>query len=197
MLVRATSRCSTLVSPLARSFSAGPNFEMSDEQSAIKDLARSFVKDQVVPAAAEYDRSMKFPQPLFKQAWELGLVNIHVGEEAGGLGLHTTEGVIVAEEMAYGCSGFGTAIEANTLASMPVILGGSEEQRKKYVPQSYQPPSLSPTPPLHPLTPHPFPGTWAGSLRRPSSARTACPSLELVLTWLRFRLARRRRATTT
>ena len=49
------------------------------------------------------------------------------------MGLHTLEGCVIAEEMAYGCSGVGTAIEANTLASMPVILGASEEQKKKYL----------------------------------------------------------------
>ena len=113
--------------------SGGVSFNITDDQRAISDLVRSFVKDQVIPQAAESDRTMKFPQELFAQAHSLGLVNIHVPEIAGGLGLHTMEGVLCAEEMAYGCSGFGTAIEANTLASMPVILGGTDAQKKEYL----------------------------------------------------------------
>jgi len=113
--------------------SPGVGFSLTDEQMAFRDLARSFTADVIIPAAAEFDRSMKFPEDIFKQAHDLGLVNMHVGEKYGGLGLHTMEGVIVAEEIAYGCSGVQTAIEANTLAQMPVILGGSDEQQKKYL----------------------------------------------------------------
>ncbi len=75
----------------------------------------------------------QFPSEIFNQAHELGLVNCHVEEACGGLGLHTLEGVIMAEEIAYGCSGVQTAIEANTLASMPVILGGNDKQKKEYL----------------------------------------------------------------
>lgn len=108
-------------------------FEMTEDQAAFRDVARNFAKEVVKPAAAAHDRSGKFPTEIFAQAHALGLVNCHIPEKFGGLGLHTMEGVIMAEEIAWGCSGIQTAIEANTLGQMPVILAGSDEQKKKYL----------------------------------------------------------------
>ena len=72
---------------------------------ALKQLARDFARQEMMPVAAEYDRTMEFPWEPFKKAWELGLVNTHIPEHCGGLGLGCMEGVIIAEELAYGCSG--------------------------------------------------------------------------------------------
>ena len=101
----------------------GLSFELTPEQNAFKELARSFAKEEIIPVAAKYDKSMEYPHDVFKKAWELGLVNAHIPAQYGGLGLHTVDGCVIGEEIAYGCSGIGTAIEANTLAQMPVILG--------------------------------------------------------------------------
>jgi acyl-CoA dehydrogenase len=76
---------------------------------------------------------MQFPHELFNQAWEMGLVNAHIPEAFGGIGLHTVEACVINEELAYGCSGVSTAIEANSLAQMPVILAGSDAIKKKYL----------------------------------------------------------------
>ena len=76
---------------------------------------------------------MNFPHESSDQAWELGLVNAHIPEAYGGLGLHTIEACVINEELAYGCSGVSTAIEANSLAEMPVILAGSDAIKKKYL----------------------------------------------------------------
>jgi len=131
LLNRNTSKVMT---PAARHMSAGGfNFELTEDQQAYKELARSFARDEIIPVAAEYDRTMKFPQPVFEKAHALGLVNAHIPEEYGGLGLHTIDGCVIGEELAYGCSGVGTAIEANTLAQMPVILAGNDAQKKKYL----------------------------------------------------------------
>jgi len=86
-----------------------------------------------MPVAAEYDRTMAFPRPIFDKAWELGLVNTHIPEECGGLGLGCLEGVIIGEELAYGCTGIMTAMEANGLAEAPVIIAGTHEQKAKYL----------------------------------------------------------------
>ncbi|CAN0334588.1 unnamed protein product [Ectocarpus fasciculatus] len=112
---------------------AGLSFDLTPEQHAFKELARSFAKDEIIPVAAKYDKSMEYPHDVFKKAWELGLVNAHIPTKYGGLGLHTVDGCVIGEEIAYGCSGIGTAIEANTLAQMPVILAGSDAQKKKYL----------------------------------------------------------------
>jgi len=83
--------------------------------------------------AAEYDRTMEYPQKVFAEAHKLGLVNTHIPEAAGGMNLHCMDGVVIQEELAYGCTGIQTAIEANSLASMPVIVAGTLEQQKKYL----------------------------------------------------------------
>lgn len=78
---------------------------LSDDQKAIMEAARAFAKAEMIPVAAHYDRTGEYPHAVFKKAWEAGLVNMHVPVEYGGAGLHALEGVIVAEELAYGCSG--------------------------------------------------------------------------------------------
>ncbi len=106
---------------------------LSSEQNQLKELARHFAQNEMAPVAAHYDQTMEFPRPVFDKAWELGLVNTHVPEEYGGLGLGCFEGVLIGEELAYGCTGIMTAMEANGLAAAPVILAGSHEQKKKYL----------------------------------------------------------------
>jgi acyl-CoA dehydrogenase len=64
---------------------------------------------------------------------QLGLVNTHIPTECGGLGLGCLDGVVIAEEISYGCTGIGTALEANGLGEAPVIVAGSEAQKKKYL----------------------------------------------------------------
>ena len=80
---------------------------LSDEQKSFQELARSFALNEMIPVAAHYDTSMEFPTPVFNKAWELGLVNTHIPEDYGGLGLGCFEGVIIGEELAYGCTGDG------------------------------------------------------------------------------------------
>lgn len=112
---------------------SGLCFTFTDEQKSYQQLAKDFAREKIIPVAAKYDKSMAFPHDVFAEAWKLGLVNAHIPSAYGGLGLHTIDGCIIGEELAYGCSGIGTAIEANTLAQMPVILAGSSDQKKKYL----------------------------------------------------------------
>lgn len=108
-------------------------FEITDEQRQFQMLARDFARDEMMPLSAQYDKSGEFPQEIFEKAWELGLVNTHIPEEQGGMGLHCLDGVIISEEFAYACTGMSTAIEANLLAAMPVMIGGNKEQKDKYL----------------------------------------------------------------
>ncbi len=109
------------------------NFGLTTEQEQLRQLARDFAKNEIRPVAAHHDETGEFPVEVLRKAWELGLMNTHIPEAYGGLGLGTFDGALIAEENAYGCSGIGTAIEANSLAEMPVIVAGSEEQKKKYL----------------------------------------------------------------
>lgn len=112
---------------------SGLSFELNETQRELQATARKFAKDEMIPKAAEYDQTMAYPKEIFDKAWELGLVNTHIGEAYGGLGLGCLEGCIIAEELAYGCTGMMTAIEANSLAEAPVLVAGNEEQKKKYL----------------------------------------------------------------
>mmetsp|Transcript_20910 Transcript_20910/g.66676 ORF Transcript_20910/g.66676 Transcript_20910/m.66676 type:complete len:415 (-) Transcript_20910:172-1416(-) len=112
---------------------AGISFELTDEQKAFQEVARKFAEEEMMPKAAEHDRTGEYPQEVFAKAWELGLVNTHVEEAYGGMHLDCLTNVVIMEELARGCTGMMTAIEANSLASMPVILAGNDAQKKKYL----------------------------------------------------------------
>jgi acyl-CoA dehydrogenase len=70
----------------------------------------------------------EYPWPIIKKAHEVGLMNGHVPPKYGGLGLGTLDGCLISEKIAYGCTGILTAVEANGLGSMPIMLAGNEEQ---------------------------------------------------------------------
>ncbi len=108
-------------------------FELNENQLAFQELARDFARNEIIPAAPEHDRTSEYPHAILNKAHSLGLMNTHIPEDYGGLGLGTLDGCIIAEEFAWGCTGIGTAVEANTLAEMPVIVAGTEEQKKKYL----------------------------------------------------------------
>lgn len=108
-------------------------FALTDNQKGFQEMARKFTKEEIYPEAPKLDKSMEYPTKIFNKAWELGLVNTHIPEKYGGLGLGAFEGCIITEEIAVGCTGVQTALEANSLGQMPVILAGNEEQKKKYL----------------------------------------------------------------
>ena len=81
---------------------------------------------------------MKTPRSSFNnpgnvQSFQVGLMNLHISEKYGGMGLGTLDGCLVTEKMAYGCTGIMTALEANGLGSMPIMIAGNHEQKKKYL----------------------------------------------------------------
>ncbi len=109
------------------------DFSLSEEQLQLQELARKFTKEEIIPKAAHHDKTGEYPHQIAKKAWELGLMNTHVPQEFGGLGLGVLEGCIITEEFAYGCTGIATAMEANTLASAPVMVAGNDEQKKQFL----------------------------------------------------------------
>ncbi|KAJ3096354.1 hypothetical protein HDU97_006001 [Phlyctochytrium planicorne] len=124
---------------LTRSFaseakeSLGIGFNLSPEQKELQELARTFTAKEIIPNAAHHDRTGEYPTEILKKAWEVGLLNTHVPSEYGGLGLGVLDCAIISEEIAYGCTGIQTAAEANGLAEAPVIIGGNDFQKKKYL----------------------------------------------------------------
>lgn len=112
---------------------AGLNFTLTPEQQEYLDLAESFTKNEIIPVAGHYDQTGEYPWPVIRKAHETGLMNLHIPEKYGGMGLGTLDGCLITEKMAYGCTGIMTALEANGLGSMPVMIAGNEEQKKKYL----------------------------------------------------------------
>jgi acyl-CoA dehydrogenase len=121
---------------------AGLSFELNDEQRALRELARDFAEREIRSRAAEYDEHSTHPADLIAKAHELGLMNVHVPEEYGGLGLPGFEGMLIGEELSWGCSGVAVSIVANTLGAAPVLLAGSEEQKREWLPPLLDEPIL-------------------------------------------------------
>ena len=111
----------------------GVSFALTDEQKALRDLAHEFSAKEIRPKEAEYDEKMQHPVEVIAKAHELGLMNLHVPEEYGGLGLGCFDGMLVGEELYWGCAGIGTSVSANGLGSGPVIIAGSDEQKTKWL----------------------------------------------------------------
>ncbi|MEM7434425.1 MAG: acyl-CoA dehydrogenase family protein [Myxococcota bacterium] len=109
------------------------DFELTPEQRTLVDETRRFTKEKIIPVAAAADKTHEFPNDVFKEAWELGLVGPNIPEEYGGPGLTEVDNVLLTEELAYGCTGIQTSMTANTLAATPILIAGNEEQKKKYL----------------------------------------------------------------
>jgi acyl-CoA dehydrogenase len=123
------------MSPVAETTASGLNFELSGDQEMLRDLARDFTRKEIIPRAEHYDRSGEWPWEIFHQARKVGLVNLNIPEAYGGMGASVLEECIVAEEMAYGCSGIETALLLNQLGALPIILKGSAAQKERFLPQ--------------------------------------------------------------
>lgn len=93
----------------------GPSFALTEEQQQFQELARKFTREEIIPVAAQYDKTGEYPWPIIKKAWELGLMNNHIPAELGGLDLDVFTTCLTAEELAYGCTGIMTALEASGL----------------------------------------------------------------------------------
>ena len=109
------------------------DFTLSEEQLMLQELAREFAAENVRPMAEHWDSTSEFPMEAIEVAHDLGLMNLHVPEEYGGMGMGTMDEVVVQEEFAWGDPGFATAAYSNGLTAAPIITGGTEEQKAKYL----------------------------------------------------------------
>jgi len=109
-----------------------PNFEFSDEEKQLTETAREFSLREIVPVAGELDEHGTFPTDICNKAWETGLMNCELPEAYGGLGLGCLAHCLVLEEISYGCTGVNTTLAANMLGTMPIIIAGTEAQKKEY-----------------------------------------------------------------
>jgi len=119
------------------------DFTLTDEQKDLREMAHNFAEKEIRTVAWDYDRDATWPQDIVEKAWEVGLMNAELPEEYGGPGLDHLSGCLIEEEMGWGCSGIGTSLMANGLAATPVILGGSDEIKKKYLGMLSEEPKLA------------------------------------------------------
>jgi acyl-CoA dehydrogenase len=111
------------------------NFELTPEQEQLKTTARRFAEEMIVPAAPRHDEEESFPHEVCRQAWELGLMNVGIPREYGGLGLGELDTCLLVEQLNWGCSGIANALAANGLATHPLLIAGSDEQKRTYLSQ--------------------------------------------------------------
>ena len=126
----------------AEATGTGVSFALSDEQKALRELAHEFAEKEIRPKAAEYDEHQTHPADVIAKAHEVGLMNPHVPEELGGSGLGGFEGVLIGEELCWGCSGIATSIIANILGALPMLIAGTEEQQREWLPPLLEEPIL-------------------------------------------------------
>ena len=119
------------------------DFTLSDEQKDLREMAHNFAEKEMRSVAFEYDKDGTWPAEVIQKAWEVGLMNTHVDEAYGGPGLDYLSGCLIEEEFGWGCSGIGTSLAANGLASAPVALGGSEEIKKEFLGMLTEAPKLA------------------------------------------------------
>jgi butyryl-CoA dehydrogenase len=112
------------------------DYGLTEEQRAIRDLARGIAAREVRPVAAEYDRTAEFPWPIVRALAAADLYGVFVDEEYGGIagGSRTMNMVLVTEELSKACGGIALAFAGSALGALPVILAGSEEQKRHYLP---------------------------------------------------------------
>jgi acyl-CoA dehydrogenase len=119
------------------------DFTPTEEQRNIRELAHDFAEKEIRPVAWEYDRDATWPEQIIRNAWEVGLMNSQLPEKYGGAGASYVDGVLIGEELAWGCAAIGTTLGTNELAAMPVLLGGSEKIKTEYLGMLTEEPKLA------------------------------------------------------
>ena len=109
-------------------------YELPEDVKMLQELAMDFTQREIMPRADYYDECEEWPWEIFHKAREVGLVNLNIPEEYGGMGATALEECVIAESMAYGCSGIQTALMLNQLATLPLLIAGTDEQKRRYLP---------------------------------------------------------------
>src|SRR5215208_3554919 len=109
-------------------------FELTEDQLQIQEMARKFTADAITPNAAEWDEKHSFPRDTIREAAELGFGAIYVSEESGGIGLGRLEAALIMEAMAYGCPSTSAFISIHNMAAWMIDRFGSAEVKQKYLP---------------------------------------------------------------
>jgi len=110
------------------------NYFLTEEQQMIVELARKIAIEKILPVRARLDETEEFPWEIMKDLAQSDLFGIYVPEEYGGIGKGCFETCLALEQLAYGCIGVTTTFAASALGGYPIVMFGSEEQKKRYLP---------------------------------------------------------------
>ena len=108
------------------------DFALNEDQLELQEMVREFVNKEITPFAGEMDRNNEAMPGLMEKAADMGLLNLIVPEEYGGPGLDSVTVAMIYEELGKGCAGIATSMAANSLASYPILLSGTEEQKVEH-----------------------------------------------------------------
>jgi len=112
------------------------DYGFTEEQTAIRELAREIAEKELRPVAAQYDVSGEFPWPVVKTMADADLFRTFLPEEYGGIdgGTPTMNLVLVTEELSRACAGIALALAGSALGAMPILTSGSDEQKQRFLP---------------------------------------------------------------
>ncbi|MBI5211887.1 MAG: acyl-CoA dehydrogenase family protein, partial [Nitrospirae bacterium] len=110
------------------------DYFLTEEQQMIRDLARQIAEEKIVPVRAELDEKNEYPWEVIKTLAQSDMIGLFIPEEYGGLGKGCLELCIAVEELSRACVGISTTYAANALGTYPILLFGTDEQKKKYLP---------------------------------------------------------------
>lgn len=110
------------------------DYFLTEEQQMIRDLAQQIAEEKIVPVRAELDETGEFPWEIIKVLAQSDMLGLFIPEEYGGLGKGCLELCIAVEELSRACVGVSTSYAANALGTFPLLLYGTDEQKKKYLP---------------------------------------------------------------
>jgi alkylation response protein AidB-like acyl-CoA dehydrogenase len=115
--------------------SVASQFDLNEDQRAIKEMAEAFAADRVAPNALDWDRNKHFPVDVIRETGPLGFGGIYVRDDVGGSGLKRLDAVLVFEALSHACPGFASFISIHNMGAWMVDRFGSEEQRRRFLPK--------------------------------------------------------------
>src|SRR6266849_10979490 len=110
-------------------------FYLTEEQRMIRDLARKVARDRIAPNAAHYDETESYPTESMQALVDSGLFGVWVPEEYGGTDMGCLALALVAEELAWACAATATQYVVQPLGGLPILLSGTEAQKRRYLPR--------------------------------------------------------------
>ena len=109
------------------------DFSLDEEQIMMRDTVRKFVEKEVKPYVEELDEKEDYPYEIMKKIYEQGFTNLNIPEAYGGSGIDPLTALIITEEISRGCSAVATSSSCNSLATYPILMGGNEEQKQRFL----------------------------------------------------------------